>query len=75
MGDFWHGCDYDPFRRNCNNFTETIISFVCNKREYYVPSYINRFCKMGTAFIMWFKPLQQIVGDLVNYEEELEEQR
>jgi deubiquitinase DESI2 len=22
LGEFWHGCDYDPFARNCNNFTE-----------------------------------------------------
>lgn len=67
MGRFWLGCDYDPFRRNCNNFTEKLISFVCEKNEYYYPSYINRFTKMGTIFRMWFNPLQKLVGDIVDY--------
>ena len=22
FGEFWHGKDYDPFSKNCNNFTE-----------------------------------------------------
>lgn len=57
MGDYWLGCDYDPFRKNCNNFTEKFISFVCDKHQYYFPSYINRFTKLGTIFRMWFKPL------------------
>jgi deubiquitinase DESI2 len=58
MGEFWLGCDYDPFRRNCNSFTEKLVEYVCDKNEYYFPSYINRFTKMGTVFRMWFKPLQ-----------------
>lgn len=67
MGDFWHGCDYDPFRRNCNSFTENLIKYVCDNQDYYFPSYVHRFTKMGTLFRMWFKPLQQIIGDIVDY--------
>ena len=74
LGDFWHGCDYDPFRKNCNNFTERLIAYVCDKGDYYFPSYINRFTKMGTVFRMWFKPLQALVGDLVHYEPEVSEE-
>ena len=22
FGEYWHGIDYDPFSKNCNNFTE-----------------------------------------------------
>lgn len=25
FGEFWHGCDYDPFAKNCNDFTEMLI--------------------------------------------------
>ena len=30
FGEFWHGCDYDPFAKNCNDFTETMIRHICN---------------------------------------------
>jgi len=43
FGDFWHGDDYDPFRKNCNNFTELLISHLCDREEYYFPQWINRF--------------------------------
>lgn len=33
-----------------------------------MPSYVNRFTKLGSVFRMWFKPLQELVGDIVNYE-------
>jgi hypothetical protein len=57
FGEFWHGDDYDPFRKNCNNFTEKLISHLSDKEEYYYPSYINRFTKLGAILRMWFKPL------------------
>ena len=28
FGEFWHGKDYDPFQKNCNDFTEAMISYV-----------------------------------------------
>ena len=31
FGEFWLGKDYDPFAKNCNNFTEALIRFVCEK--------------------------------------------
>lgn len=57
FGEFWHGKDYDPFAKNCNNFTEHMIKHVCDKEVFYVPSYVNRFTKLGSVFRMWFKPL------------------
>lgn len=68
-GSFWYGCDYDPFSKNCNHFTEHLIRTLCDKHEYYYPSYVNRFTKLGSILRMWFKPLQDIVGNIVNYEE------
>lgn len=57
FGLFWHGCDYDPFAKNCNNFTEALVKFICGEKQAYVPSYINRFCKLGSILRMWFRPL------------------
>ena len=73
FGEFWHGKDYDPFAKNCNNFTEQLISHICDHDKFYVPSYVNRFCKLGSVFRMWFKPLQEIVGDIVNYDDSEDE--
>ena len=70
FGEFWHGKDYDPFSKNCNNFTEQMIRHICEREEFYVPSYVNRFTKLGSVLRMWFKPLQELVGDIVNYEED-----
>ena len=69
FGEFWHGKDYDPFSKNCNTFTENLIRHVCEKEIFYVPSYVNRFTKLGSVFRMWFKPLQELVGDIVNYDD------
>ena len=68
FGDFWHGRDYDPFSKNCNHFSERLIKHICDKTTYYYPPYINRFSKLGSILRMWFKPLQQLVGDLVKYD-------
>ena len=67
FGEFWHGRDYDPFSKNCNTFTEHMIKSICEKEQFYVPSYVNRFTKLGSVLRMWFKPLQELVGDIVNY--------
>jgi deubiquitinase DESI2 len=56
-GFFWFGVDYDPFAKNCNHFTEHLIKTLCNKHEFYYPSYVNRFTKLGSILRMWFKPL------------------
>ena len=75
FGDFWHGNDYDPFLKNCNHFTHTLVAHLCHQENFYYPRYVNRFTKMGSMFRMWFKPLQELVGDLVNYKEEEEEEQ
>ena len=67
FGEFWQGKDYDPFAHNCNDFTEALIKTICNSALYYTPSYVNRFCKLGSVLRMWFKPLQELVGDIVDY--------
>lgn len=57
FGDFWHGNDYDPFLKNCNHFTQTLIRHFSDKERFYYPRYVNRFTKLGSLFRMWFKPL------------------
>lgn len=57
FGNFWYGKDYDPFAKNCNHFTEHLIKHICDMENFYVPSYVNRFTKLGSVFRMWFKPL------------------
>lgn len=74
FGAFWYGIDYDPFGKNCNAFTELLIKHIADKQAYYYPSYVNRFTKLGAILRMWFKPLQEIVGDIVNYEDSEEEE-
>ena len=49
FGEFWHGKDYDPFSKNCNHFTEQMIKHICDKEQFYVPSYVNRFTKLGSV--------------------------
>ena len=72
FGNFWIGQEYDPFDHNCNCFTERFLSHIVDREEYYFPEYVNRFGKLGSLLRMWFKPLQSIFGDLVNYDEEKE---
>lgn len=67
-GEFWHGRDYDPFGKNCNAFSAKLIEHICDGEGFYCPPYVNRFSKLGSIFRMWFKPLQQLVGDLVKYD-------
>lgn len=67
FGQFWRGDQYDPFRNNCNNFTECFIRFICDRGQYYYPHYINRFTKLGTLFRMWFNPLEKLLGNMVDY--------
>ena len=57
FGNFWHGQDYDPFSKNCNHFAEKFITHLSEKEQYYYPSYVQRFTKLGSLLRGWFKPL------------------
>lgn len=70
FGKYWQGNEYEPFSKNCNNFTEKLISHIVDREEYYYPSYVNRFTKLGSLLNMWFKPLQEVFGDIVAYDED-----
>lgn len=73
FGDFWWGSQYEPFNQNCNCFTEKFISHIVHNGEYYYPSYINRFTKLGSLLSMWFKPLQATFGNVVDYNDDEDE--
>lgn len=70
FGEFWIGQEYDPFSHNCNCFTEKFLSHIAHKSEFYYPEYVNRFTKLGSLLRMWFKPLQAIFGDIVQYDDD-----
>ena len=60
------GNQYEPFRKNCNDFTKAFTGYICDKGEFYYPDYVNRFTKLGTLFRMWFKPVEKLLGNFVN---------
>ena len=65
LGTFWPGNCYDPFRQNCNHFTETFLSLLLKPGDRYMPAYVNRFTRVGSLFRMWFHPLQKLTGNFV----------
>ena len=69
FGHYWTGIQYDPFNKNCNHFTEAFVKYICDMGQCYYPSYVNRFTKMGTLFRMWFYPLKEMMGNIVNYDD------
>jgi hypothetical protein len=70
FGNFWYGSDYDPFSQNCNAFAEKFLSHLADKEQFYFPSYINRFTKLGSVLRGWFKPLQTLFGEVVELDHE-----
>ena len=74
FGNFWHGQDYDPFGRNCNNFAQQFATHICDKEQYYFPNYINRFTKLGFMLNSWFKPLQNLFGEIVPLDQDVPEE-
>mmetsp|Transcript_37631 Transcript_37631/g.57667 ORF Transcript_37631/g.57667 Transcript_37631/m.57667 type:complete len:103 (-) Transcript_37631:1805-2113(-) len=73
FGNFWHGKDYEPFSRNCNHFAQKFIAHISDKEQFYYPSYVNRFVKLGSMLRGWFKPLTTLFGEVVDLEQNEEE--
>ena len=44
------------------------LSHICDNEQYYYPSYVNRFTKLGSVLRGWFKPLQILFGEFVEIE-------
>lgn len=78
FGKFWQGCLYDPFRHNCNDFSRAVIQHLAHEEGMYeFPDFVNRFSKFSSVLRMWFLPLKNLFGDIVNApndEEEIEQQ-
>jgi len=47
------------------------VSLVATKTI--TPNYVNRFTKLGTLFRMWFRPLEKLLGNFVELEQDLDE--
>ena len=67
FGKFWQGCLYDPFRHNWNDFARAVIQHLAHEEgAYEYPEYVNRFSKFSSVLRMWFEPLKNLFGDIVN---------
>ncbi|CAI2361157.1 unnamed protein product [Moneuplotes crassus] len=67
FGKFWQGCLYDPFRHNCNDFARAVIQHLAHEEGCYeFPEYVNRFSKFSSVLRVWFQPLKNLFGDIVN---------
>ena len=59
---YWMGRTYDPFVKNCNDFTKFFARILLNNKVYY-PSYINKISKYGTLFASFYPPIKRLYGD------------
>ena len=60
---FWMGRTYDPFLKNCNNFTKHFLKLILvGKIDY--PTYINRICKYVHIFSSFYPPIKRLYGNL-----------
>jgi len=74
FGKFWYGCLYDPFRHNCNDFARAVIHHLAHEEgECEFPEYVNRFSKFSSILRVWFEPLKNLFGDIVNAPEPSED--
>ena len=59
---YWMGRTYDPFVKNCNDFTKFFARILLNNKVYY-PCYINKISKYGTLFASFYPPIKRLYGD------------
>jgi hypothetical protein len=57
------GRTYDPFLKNCNNFTKHFLKLILFNNINY-PAYINRICKFGHVFSSFYPPIKRLYGNL-----------
>jgi len=60
---YWMGRTYDPFLKNCNNFTKYFLKLILFDNITY-PSYINRICKFTQVFSNFYPPIKRLYGNL-----------
>ena len=60
---YWMGRTYDPFLKNCNNFTKNFLKTILFNNINY-PVYINRICKYAQVFSSFYPPIKRIYGNL-----------
>lgn len=66
----WKGLTYDPFTKNCNNFTKFFAESILKCNVNY-PIYINRFTHFRTIFTCLYEPFKALVGDIVQMKPDL----
>ena len=60
---YWMGRTYDPFLKNCNNFTKSFLKIILFNNINY-PVYINRICKYAQVFSSFYPPIKRLYGNL-----------
>ena len=63
VSPFWMGRTYDPFLKNCNNFTKYFLKLILVGIIDY-PAYINRICKYSHIFSSFYPPIKRLYGNL-----------
>ena len=60
---YWMGRTYDPFLKNCNDFTKNFLKLILIGKINY-PTYVNRICKFGYIFSSFYPPIKRLYGNL-----------
>ena len=60
---YWMGRSYDPFLKNCNDFTKHFLKLILFDNINY-PTYINRICKFAHVFSSFYPPIKRLYGNL-----------
>ncbi len=60
---YWMGRTYDPFLKNCNNFTKHFLKLILVGTINY-PTYVNRICKFVHIFSSFYPPIKRLYGNL-----------
>ncbi len=56
--DFWLGKSYDPFKKNCNDFTKFMAELIIKNFTSKYPLYVNRITEFGYFFYCFHYPLK-----------------
>ena len=64
---YWMGRTYDPFLKNCNNFTKHFLKLILVGIVDY-PTYVNRICKFSHVFSSFYPPIKRLYGNLIKRE-------
>lgn len=63
--EYWLGNSYDPFKKNCNDFTKFMSNLLIRNSLTEYPIYVNRITEFGIFFYCFYGPIKIIVNFLL----------